>query len=657
MGRADEHAPLLTRGRGSRLDNRLALWGDNSNVKRAGFIATLALLGLVALVVVRPRAVAAPYRLLFYRTPRVCRASRLAPSLPNRVSPSQTQGRTSHVNQVNSLNLRRESAEKLARRNNAYRDARCSVSWIVHTGALSGGAALEETVRDLQRIAGVAANKEWMPDGTTRIKYGVPQFLQVPSLPKDFDFATEVPGGDGSFDARLARTIREPLLRAIDAGHRGAYTVSHGVDAPGLLTMETFVTNLRKNLDDRRCDLVVLAAVRDPAAHRVGEWIHAHASDPDLFIDRELTTVLRKTPGFPVGEGAVLFPQTRALLFAGELASADARDALRERLSAGDKTTGAPENPALAGVGAKEALEAFQFVDGVVAEVERRAANDSPHATLAGVLAAKDSLKTRFDLAKSLLAKVTQRFVNAFDVVLVAKSDEHEGLRRLAEKLDWRSEALRDPSTDESVALARSIAKNASPDFADGAFRRDLSGLPFETRRAVNRWGELDGALFLVAEAQKERLKTVEDTNRLGAATDPDGAAASEEEIAAREAATRRASPVELCGNAKRRGVTDAAELVRLSFEKEGGLTHVARDLQARVRDGKGCLDGALRFLREADATPVPAEVVRAERGGSYHAAAVVAMEASMRPGSPREEAYLIALKNRASALRGVKAR
>ena len=49
MGRADEHAPLLTRGRGSRLDNRLALWGDNSNVKRAGFIATLALLGLVAL--------------------------------------------------------------------------------------------------------------------------------------------------------------------------------------------------------------------------------------------------------------------------------------------------------------------------------------------------------------------------------------------------------------------------------------------------------------------------------------------------------------------------------------------------------------------------------------------------------------------------------
>ena len=203
------------------------------------------------------------------------------------------------MNQVNSLNLRRESTEKLARRNDAYRDARCSVSWIVHTGALSGGAALEETVRDLQRIAGVAANKEWMPDGTTRIKYGVPQFLQVPSLPKDFDFATET--GDGSFAARLSRTIREPLLRAIDAGHRGAFTVSHGVDAPGLLTMETFVTNLRRDLDDRRCDLVVLAAVRDPAAHRVGEWIQSHRKDPDLFIDRELTTVLRKTPGFPVG--------------------------------------------------------------------------------------------------------------------------------------------------------------------------------------------------------------------------------------------------------------------------------------------------------------------------------------------------------------------
>lgn len=652
MGRADEHAPLLTRGRGSRLDNRLALWGDNSNVKRAGFIATLALLGLVALVVVRPRR-SPPVSVTFSRTPRVCRASRPAPSLPSLpISPSrtQTQGRTSHVNQVNSLNLRRESAEKLASRNNAYRDARCSVSWIVHTGALSGGAALEETVRDLQRIAGVAANKEWMPDGTTRIKYGVPQFLQVPSLPKDFDFAANQTG-DGSFDARLSRTIREPLLRAIDAGHRGAFTVSHGVDAPGLLTMETFVTNLRADLDDRRCDLVVVAAIRDPVAHRVGEWIHAHAHDPDLFIDRELTTVLTKTPGFPVGEGSVLFPQTRALLFAGELASADASNALRERLLATDK------NPALAGVGAKEALEAFQFVDGVVAEVERRAANDSPHATLAGVLDAKDSrggaLAARFDLAKSLLAKITQRFVNTFDVVLVTKSDEHEGLRRLAEKLDWRAEALRDPATDQSVALARSIAKNASPDFADGAFRRDLSGLPFETRRAVNRWGELDGALFVVAEAQKERLKTVEDTNRLGAAAN----GVSEEESAAREAATRRASPVELCGDAKRRGVTDAAELVRLSFEKEGGLTHVARDLQARVKDGKGCFDGALRFLRETDATPVPAEVVRAERGGSYHAAAVVSMEASMQPGTPKEEAYLIALKNRASALRGVKTR
>lgn len=84
MGRADEHAPLLTRGRGSRLDNRLALWGDNSNVKRAGFIATLALLGLVALVVVRPRAVAAIYRLLFLE-PRACAAPR-ASHRPHRIA-------------------------------------------------------------------------------------------------------------------------------------------------------------------------------------------------------------------------------------------------------------------------------------------------------------------------------------------------------------------------------------------------------------------------------------------------------------------------------------------------------------------------------------------------------------------------------------------
>ena len=57
MPRSDEHAPLLetarVSSRGSRLDNRLALWGDSSNVKRAGFIVTLAALGLLALVVVR----------------------------------------------------------------------------------------------------------------------------------------------------------------------------------------------------------------------------------------------------------------------------------------------------------------------------------------------------------------------------------------------------------------------------------------------------------------------------------------------------------------------------------------------------------------------------------------------------------------------------
>ena len=64
----------------------------------------------------------------------------------------------------------------------------------------------------------------------------------------------------------------------------------------------------------------------------MGEWIDAHAKDEDLFIDRELTTVLQKTPGFPSGEGARLFPQTRALLFAGELQSPDAAAALTARL-------------------------------------------------------------------------------------------------------------------------------------------------------------------------------------------------------------------------------------------------------------------------------------------------------------------------------------
>lgn len=182
-----------------------------------------------------------------------------SPSVPTSKS-HRSQGRTSHVNQVNNLKLRRESLATAAERSNAYRNARCSVTWLVHTGAHSGSLELEETVRDLQRITGVAANKEWRPDGNVEVKYGVPQFLQVPSLPKDFDFTQS--SGDGSFRARLSRTIREPLLRAIDAGHRGAFTVSHGTDAPGLLTMEKFVSALKADLNERQCDLVVLTSVR-----------------------------------------------------------------------------------------------------------------------------------------------------------------------------------------------------------------------------------------------------------------------------------------------------------------------------------------------------------------------------------------------------------
>ena len=83
------------------------------------------------------------------------------------------------MNQVNNLNLRRESLATAAERSNAYRNARCSVTWLVHTGAHSGSLELEETVSDLQRITGVAANKEWRPDGNVEVKYGVPQFLQL----------------------------------------------------------------------------------------------------------------------------------------------------------------------------------------------------------------------------------------------------------------------------------------------------------------------------------------------------------------------------------------------------------------------------------------------------------------------------------------------
>ena len=91
MPRSDEHAPLLetarVSSRGSRLDNRLALWGDSSNVKRAGFIVTLVLgLGL-ALVVVR---IDIGYNLLgpFSCYPRLCVPVTHHPSQPpNPIAP------------------------------------------------------------------------------------------------------------------------------------------------------------------------------------------------------------------------------------------------------------------------------------------------------------------------------------------------------------------------------------------------------------------------------------------------------------------------------------------------------------------------------------------------------------------------------------------
>ena len=217
-----------------------------------------------------------------------------SPSVPTSKS-HRSQGRTSHVNQVNNLNLRRESLATAAERSNAYRNARCSVTWLVHTGAHSGSLELEETVRDLQRITGVAANKEWrlrrerrgqvrrppVPTGTIAAErlrlHRVVRRRLFPSqtLPND-------PGTTASSHRRGAqgRVHRVARYRRPRATHHGEVRV-RAQGGPQR-------TPMRLSGFDIRAWYVYLILVRvpanrltvlfltDPVAHRVGEWIDAH---------------------------------------------------------------------------------------------------------------------------------------------------------------------------------------------------------------------------------------------------------------------------------------------------------------------------------------------------------------------------------------------
>ena len=140
----------------------------------------------------------------------------------------------------------------------------------------------------------------------------------------------------------------------------------------------------------------------------------------------------------PADEGAVIRRGTRE--------RRRERRASRTTLG-GDKTTGAPENPALAGVGAKEALDAFQFVDGVVAEVERRRPTIPRTPRSPGVLAAKDSkdsVRPRKVVAHEGHPAVCQRSRRRAR----GEIGRTRGLAQARGEAVAGAEALRDPSTD-----------------------------------------------------------------------------------------------------------------------------------------------------------------------------------------------------------------
>ena len=90
-----------------------------------------------------------------------------------------------------------------------------------------------------------------------------------------------------------------------------------------------------------------------------------------------------------------------------------------------------------------------------------------PHATFEGVLhhavdglsdaeslVGGGDLPARFEAAKATLVSATQNLINKFDVVLAATENQEEALLRMAEKMDWHPDLIRE-SGPENDALAQ----------------------------------------------------------------------------------------------------------------------------------------------------------------------------------------------------------
>jgi hypothetical protein len=90
-----------------------------------------------------------------------------------------------------------------------------------------------------------------------------------------------------------------------------------------------------------------------------------------------------------------------------------------------------------------------------------------------------------------------------FDVVLATTEDEEEALLRLSRKMDWRPELFMDPASDQYRDLKTSLGDSLNHHGAAHG-EVDMSAVPAYARRALNKWTELDAALYLVASAQQQ---------------------------------------------------------------------------------------------------------------------------------------------------------
>ena len=117
-------------------------------------------------------------------------------------------------------------------------------------------------------------------------------------------------------------------------------------------------------------------------------------------------------------------------------------------------------------------------------------------------------LPARFEAAKATLVSATQNLINKFDVVLAATENQEEALLRMAEKMDWHPDLIRE-SGPENDALAQVRADVGEVlNKHRGSLDVDVASLPRDAQRALWRWTELDAALYLVAESQR-RARTV----------------------------------------------------------------------------------------------------------------------------------------------------